>query len=172
MNFIADPLLENILYSVEQLQPKLPVIDISMDNPTDYSPPYLKFGFEKFRITREFGNLWRVHEIVMEYVFDAPDDNTYLDTNLNHRNLIKSHYSNQKLNELNQIIFQLVKADNPFAQKYTGNNPKGTDFRLPNRFSINGDVKINRYGADENQNWSILVRFELMSLEKIYNCKK
>jgi hypothetical protein len=174
MEYTIDPLLENLRFAVDRQKKGLLIVDRAMDNPTDYPAPYLGFKFNKFRIERQNGVLWRIHEVLLEYVFEPPKDSEYLQSDAAKRNLMKSHFVNLKVKELSKIIFQMVQNDNPYAEKYTchykGVDAVGTRFRLPNRFTINGDVGITRYGSDENQNWNVTARFDLMCTEKAYSC--
>ena len=176
MEYSIDPLLENLRFSVNRQLKGLNIIDKAMDNSNDYPAPYLGFKFDKFRIERQNGTLWRIHEVQLDYIFEPPTDSDYIGIDVSKRNLIKSHFVNLKVKSLSQIVFQLVSNDNPYAEKYAciykGVDEVGTRFRLPNRFTINGDVGISRYGADENQNWNVTARFDLMCVEKAYNCGK
>jgi hypothetical protein len=175
MEYIIDPLLENLRFSVNRVIKDLLIIDNAMDKPTDYPAPYLSFGFTKSRTNMERGTMWRTHEVVMTYTFVPPNDEIYIDIQAAQRNLIKSHYCNSKIKTLNRIIFQMVKSNNPFAEKYQDGTYKGiknigTRFRFPRQFTINNEVNINRHGSDENQNWSVKARFDLMCVERAYYC--
>lgn len=165
-----DPILENLIYVLGNMNLDYPIIDTAMTSPTNETPVYLVYSTDRFRINRISNRETRNTTVKLELTFHPLEDSSYVNKNPTERAKIKSAYYRHYSNELLKIVKGLCANDNPFAEAYTGLDDKGTAFRFSERLDWLGVNLINQFGSDENQNWAVRLQFELIGKEKAFCC--
>lgn len=151
-------LTDNIKWSLEELQLKWLLIDKDMDKSSDTAAPYLSLAYSSFQWKEIEGSEWWQDSIELVLVKEPPTFNSDIQARLVAR---EQFYQKNRLLLL-KLLKKMTSVTNPYADDYRGRGGKNTRFKLAGD-TIFGEYGGNQYHSDENHNWRLSVRFDILS---------